>query len=600
MQPLDTEQTIAPPADAEAQPAADQTAAASQPDAPAPEPDAQMAELRSLLLGPAEAQLADVHARLRDPQRQLKEVSRVLPAAVAQRTRQDGELAEALAPVVTGAIERTVRRNPQPLVDAIFPVIGPAIRRAIAAALAGMTQSLNQTLTHGFSAQGLRWRVEAWRTGRPFGEVVLLHTLLYRVEQVLLIHRETGLLLQHVVAPHAAAQDADMVSGMLTAIQDFMHDSFNTPEGAPLEEVQIGERTLWVVPGPLANLAVLIQGTAPEDLRVFLQETLERIHFQFNDALREFEGDAAPFNAARPLLEDCLQTQLQAKTDQAAGARAWRPLVAIAVVLLVVLLVAGWLVMRPAWRWDAYVEALRREPGVVVTETRRPLLFGRYFVQGLRDPLARDPAALLPAARVDPAQVVSRWEPYQALRPEFALARAERLLAPPPTVRLGVADGVLTATGFAPHRWIEEAQRSARFVPGLEGFRADQLLDLERIEQPLVMFELDTAQLAPGQDEQLRQLAADIERMLVGARAMNKRVRLEVTGHTDGSGSETRNTTLSRERAEAIAAALAARLPAAPDLTIVPTGTTEKLRAERTEADRAVNRSVTFKVVLLD
>ncbi len=562
--------------------------------------DASMAELRSLLLGPAEAQIAETHERLTDPQRQLKEVSRVLPAAIAARTRQDQELSEALAPTVAAAINHTVRRNPQPLVDAIFPVIGPAIRRAIAAALSGMTQSLNQTLTHSVSAQGLKWRVEAWRTGKSFGEVVLLHTLLYRVEQVFLIHRETGLLLQHVVAANVAVQDADMVSSMLTAMQDFMHDSFKTPEGAQLEGVELGDRTLWVEQGPLASLAAIIQGKAPQDLRVHLQDILERIHFQFNEALRDFAGDAAPFVAAQPLLEDCLQVQFDEQKQVAAGGRKPSPLVSITGVFLVALLLLSFFVLRRAWRWDAYVESLQREPGIVVTEARKHYIFGKYVISGLRDPLARDPLALLPEAKVDPAQVVSRWQPYQALSPEFVLARAQSLLAPPPTVKLTFANGVLAATGFAPHQWIEETHRTARFIPGLAQFRDDQLLDLERIERPLLMFELSAAQLVPGQEEQLRQLTADIEHMLTVAHAMRKRVRLEITGHTDRSGPEERNLTLSQERANTIAAELTARLTNSPDLMIVPVGTAEKVREELTEADRAVNRSVTFKVVLLD
>jgi OOP family OmpA-OmpF porin len=168
------------------------------PDADAPAADESMAELRSLLLGPAEARLAEIHSRVTDPQWQLKEVSHVLPAAIAVRSRQDNDLSEALAPTLTSAIERSVRKNPQTLVDAIFPVMGPAIRKAIAAALSGMVQSLNQSLSHSLSVQGLKWRLEAWRTGKTFAEVVLLHTLLYRVEQVFLIHKETGLLLLHV------------------------------------------------------------------------------------------------------------------------------------------------------------------------------------------------------------------------------------------------------------------------------------------------------------------------------------------------------------------------------------------------------------------
>ena len=71
-----------------------------------------MAELRSLLLGPAEKQLAEVHERLLDPQRQVEEVSRVLPDAIAVRSRQDEDLTSALAPTVSAALEYSVRKKP--------------------------------------------------------------------------------------------------------------------------------------------------------------------------------------------------------------------------------------------------------------------------------------------------------------------------------------------------------------------------------------------------------------------------------------------------------------------------------------------------------
>jgi OOP family OmpA-OmpF porin len=557
-----------------------------------------MTELRSLLLGPTETQIAEIHERLTDPHRQLEEVSRILPAAVAVRTRQDNELTKALAPTVTSAIEASVRRNPQPLVDAIFPVIGPAIRRAIAVALSGMTQSLNQTLAHSFSVQGLKWRIEAWRTGKSFAEVVLLHTLLYRVEQVFLIHKETGLLLQHVVAGGAATQDADMVSGMLTAIQDFAHDSFNTPEGDQLETMQVGELTVWVEQGPLAILAGVIRGTAPQELRPVFQVTLEKIHLQFHDALVDFSGDAEPFEAARPLLEDCLETQYDPDKQAATPKGIPRPVIVIATLILLALVVWAFFALRSARRWDAYVERLKSEPGVVVTETGKR--DGKYFVAGLLDPLARDPQQLLPEAKVDPLDVISRWQPFQAMSPEFVTARARKLLEPPATVNLKVEGDALEAEGFATLQWITETRRTIRFIPGINQFKEDKLLDLDRIVNPRLLFELDQTRLVPGQEEKFNQLTADIERLSQLAQEMKKNVRLEITGHADGSGTEDRNRALSQGRAETIANELNARLPSRTNLTIIAAGSQEKLQDEITEADRAANRSVTFKIILTD
>jgi outer membrane protein OmpA-like peptidoglycan-associated protein len=561
-----------------------------------PTDDESMAELRSLLLGPAEADLREIHERLADPHRQLKEVSHVLPAAISVRTRQDAELADALAPTVTSAIETSVRRNPQPLVDAIFPVIGPAIRRAIAAALSGMTQSLNQSLAHSFSIQGLKWRIEAWRTGKPFAEVVLLHTLLYRVEQVFLIHKETGLLLQHVTASHVAAQDADMVSGMLTAIQDFVHDSFSTPEGDQLETLQVGELTVWIEQGPLAILAGVIRGTAPQELREVFQTTLESIHLQYRDALVEFSGDAAPFDATRPLLEDCLDSQYDPEKKHATSKRPLTALVIVSCIILAALVVWAVFAWRDARRWDAYIERLKSEPGIVVTDVGKQQ--GKYFVGGLRDPLARDPQTFMPDAKVDPRAVVSRWQPFQAMSPEFVLARAQKLLEPPQTVKLSVDNGVLNAEGFATQQWIADTRRFVRFIPGLSRFNEERLLELDRIVNPSLLFEVDQTQLASGQDEKFNQLVADINRLQSLAEGMKKNVRLEITGHADGSGTEERNSTLSRGRAEMIAAELNRRLTGKSNLTIVPVGSKEKVRDEVTEADRAANRSVTFKIIM--
>ena len=107
-----------------------------------------------------------------------RDVSEVLPEAVLLRNH-DPHLTRALAPTIEEAITTSVRRNPQPLADALFPVIGPAIRKAIAASLSGMLESLNRTLEHSLSWRAIQWRLTAFRTGKSFAEVVLLNTLVY-------------------------------------------------------------------------------------------------------------------------------------------------------------------------------------------------------------------------------------------------------------------------------------------------------------------------------------------------------------------------------------------------------------------------------------
>ena len=75
-----------------------------------------------------------------------------------------------------------------------------------------MLENFNQLLEQSLSPKSLRWRFDAWRTGRSYSELVLLNTLEYEVEQVFLIHQETSLLIQHVYSEFAEKKDPDMVS----------------------------------------------------------------------------------------------------------------------------------------------------------------------------------------------------------------------------------------------------------------------------------------------------------------------------------------------------------------------------------------------------
>ena len=181
-------------------------------------------ELRGLILGHIESQLAQLQVRLDDSTVRAKEVGRILPESIIHRSSEDDGLSVALMPVVEQAVRFSIKTNLKVFADALFPVMGPAIRKAIAEALRGMVQSLNEAMEKSLSWQGIRWRLEAFRTKKPLSEIMLLHSIVYRVEQIFLIHRQTGLMLQHMVIEQIELQDADMVSGMLTAIRDFVAD----------------------------------------------------------------------------------------------------------------------------------------------------------------------------------------------------------------------------------------------------------------------------------------------------------------------------------------------------------------------------------------
>ena len=239
-----------------------------------------------------------LHRRLDEleaPDAQLNSISKYLPEAVAINARKGDKLAKALSQTFSRTLDVTVQQDTETMVEGISPLVVPALRRGIRESFRSTRNAIKWALQYGVSLQGIKWQIEAMRSGRSFSEVVLSHTLRYRVEQVFLIHRISGLPLQHVVADSVKAQDGSLVSSMLTAIQDFVQDSFGTKAEEGLATLQVGELTVWIEQGPKAILAAVVRGTPEPELRRVLKETARSIHLQFNAALTFFDGDITPF-----------------------------------------------------------------------------------------------------------------------------------------------------------------------------------------------------------------------------------------------------------------------------------------------------------------
>jgi outer membrane protein OmpA-like peptidoglycan-associated protein len=552
--------------------------------------------LRSIIVGPEQREIVALRAHLHDSAARTHDVSRVLPDALQLRAH-DPQLMRALAPSIEEAITASVKKDPRPLADALFPVIGPAIRKAVAHTFDAMIESLNQTIERTVSWQAAQWRVMAWRTGRPYAEVVLANTLEYRVEQVFLIHRESGLLLLQV-ATRENERDADQISAMLTAITDFARDSFQVGQSDTLESLRVGDMSVAIAQGPYAIVAGVVRGSIPLSVRATFENALESIHRQLGPALQDYDGDASAFEPARPVLEACLVSQRRAP-HRHHSYRWWA--VAAAVVLAAV---SVWIVLqvRAERAWNAYLNRLRSEPGIVVIASERR--DGRFFVSGLRDALAVDPASLLDRSSPLALDAIdSRWEPYQALHPDFVAVRATSLLRPPAGVSLTFDQGVLTATGTAPDRWIADSQRLAPAVAGVREFvfageRAEARI-IAQIEAAAVRFAKGQSDTSPAQDPSLAAIMAQLTELDDALAASGRRARVEALGYASSDGPDALNNSLSLARATAVVAYLRGGMFSRLDFSARGLGVSPASRGA-SEADHQRNRRVSFAVQLTE
>lgn len=563
--------------------------------------------VRSLLLGPEWERVVDARHRFDDPASHAAEIAKALPGAVAIRAAQDDALGQALAPTIEDSLRASVRRHPQAIVDAIFPVMGPAIRKSVADTFLRAIQGLNEALEQSLTIQGLSWRIESWRTGRPFAEVVLLHTLAYRVEQVFLIHRETGLLLQHLQADAVAGQDPDMVSGMLTAIQDFVKDSFKADvsheTGGGLNSMRVGVLTVWIEHSPRAILAAAIRGTPAQSLRQAMGEALERVSLTMGEALENFQGDANVFVTCRPDLEPLLVEQRR----DGRGRSRRRTALAWVLIGIVLGLIAWWAI--GSWRLnravERFVRAVEAQPGILVTRSAKE--DGVFHVYGLRDPFAVDPTALEEYGALGAGRVRVSMEQHQSSEPAFVLYKSKSILRPPTGITLDFDGGVLKASGRTSNRWLAFARSRALLIPGVSQFSDEAVVNTtlpmlnelkQAVEARRPRFIVNTTDLAPGQDAMFRELVKDIRSLVKLAEEESVSLRIELVGHTDSTGAEAKNMRLSMQRSQQVAAVLVSAGVNNDFIVPLGVGATDPVIDEKDEKDRETNRRVSIRVVI--
>ena len=514
--------------------------------------------LRHLLLGPEQSQLERLATRLDSFSLQPHEVSRVLPDAIRLRAQQDNRLLASMVPVTQQALTLSIKESPHLISDSMAPIIGSAVRKATGQAMRTMMQSLHQTLDHSMSWRGLQWRWEAFRTGKSFAEVVLLHTLRFRVEQVFFIHKSTGLLLNHVVAEGVSGQGEDVISGMLTAIQDFVRDSFGHTSEEGLESLRIGDLTVWIEQGSNAIIAGVIRGTPPLELRSVFQETNEFLHAEYSVALQEFAGDLAPFHDARHYLEECLQAQFE-------KSRPGLPWIIWIVLGAILLLMGMWLFQgyQKHQRWEAFLERVGNVPGLVITSIQEKGLSTVFH--GMRDPLSRNPEELIAEAGYSPQLVSFQLVPFLDLTPEFIQRRALAQLQPPDSVDVSWEGSQLVLAGKASHAWISRVKFQSPLLPGVSDVDTSQLRDKDlehfetvvaKLESYRVEFVVGTVRFLPNGATIISDVYQSLQELDQQAKVLDIEPTIELRGYSSPEGTSEFNQALSLARARRVLAVL--------------------------------------------
>jgi hypothetical protein len=506
--------------------------------------------LKEIIVGLEREEIKKLKQRLDDPENFANELSEVINEALRIKSEKDEELSDTLYPTIEKSIFKSIQKDPQPLADAMFPIMGPAIRKSISETFRSMIQSLNETLEKSFSIQGIKWRIESIITKKPYAELVLFHSLIYQVRQVFLIHKETGLLLNQVSINESDLQDGDMVSAMLTAIKDFVKDSFKLQQGEELDTIQVGELKVWIEQGPKTIIAAVVMGDAPFKLKDILKDEILNIHKKYSEEFENFEGDTAPFEQTTQNLENCLIQKEKEKKK--------KPPIFSLGIFAAIAIVLGFFIFKSVQknnRWEAFIDQLKIEPGIVLTDYEKSRK--SYYLAGLKDSDARDAGEIASVYSVPFEKIKTNWKPFYSDEVEILSRRVKRIFELPEDVTFKVEDDILIFYGVVRLEWFAKHQDIK--VHGIKkidfsNLKVEEVGLLneyeERIESEIISFkvmqyDVEKEQISPDLIHGLK------EYIRIGNQT-NQEFHIYIIGNADTFGGMQINQRVSFRRAESV------------------------------------------------
>jgi hypothetical protein len=127
-----------------------------------------------------------------------------------------------LGPTITATLKKEIQSHKDEVVDALYPVLGKMVKKYVAQEIRALSEKIDNQLSF---IRTWKRKIKSWFVGKNEKELLLNDLSSGKIEQVLLIERDSGLL--KASFSNAQTIDEEMVSGMLTAIKTFVEDAFN-------------------------------------------------------------------------------------------------------------------------------------------------------------------------------------------------------------------------------------------------------------------------------------------------------------------------------------------------------------------------------------
>ncbi len=216
-------------------------------------------------------------------------------AEVIERSAQTHlpELSHALQQVISPAIARGIRENKEKMVDALYPVIGSLVSKYVSQSFKELLDRINSRIERGLTPGHYKRKLKSKVTGVSETELIMEESVKAAVSSLLVIHKESGLLIAEAHKADRAIGDVHMVASMASAIKDFVNDWIRK-HSKTVSEVEIlsyGNATLYIESAGSVYLVAFLDAEPDAQQRMRINRFFARLIEKYQHFFQQFDGD---------------------------------------------------------------------------------------------------------------------------------------------------------------------------------------------------------------------------------------------------------------------------------------------------------------------
>ncbi len=128
------------------------------------------------------------------------------------------------------------------------------------------------------------------------------------IDEIFLIGND-AMLIAHETRRLRPDMDEDVMAGMLTAIQNFIKDSFKDEDDWSIDKLEFQDNKIVIKRGEYVYIAVKYSGELTDEEIGSIQETIEDIEDEYEEELEDWDGDMEKLRGAREKLKQIFQEE---------------------------------------------------------------------------------------------------------------------------------------------------------------------------------------------------------------------------------------------------------------------------------------------------